>query len=135
MLGIHNPSNSSLLKVMIPMVTRELVVESKRTSENFPRVPSLPLLAKIHVSESFPMESRTQSLGMDLDTLRYSNSENHSLSSAEKASENQLSKEVTRNIDPSFHGDIKFLEVDEQSEEWSKEEEEEPSESSKEEEE
>ena len=65
---------------------------------------------------------------MDPSTSNYSNSENRSLSSAERALENQSSKEVTESIELSFHGDTKFLEAEEQSEEWSEEEEEESSE-------
>ena len=91
-------------------------------------MPSLPLRAKIHVLESSPKVLRTQSPGMDPSISNYSNSENLSLSSAERALENQSSKEVTESIELSFHGDTKFLEAEEQSEEWSKEEEEKSSE-------
>ena len=91
-------------------------------------MPSLPLRAKIHALESSPKVPRTQSPGTDPNTSNCSNSENLSLSSAERALENQSSKEVTESIELSFHGDTKFLEAEEQSEEWSEEEEEESSE-------
>jgi len=113
---------------MIPMVTPEPVVEWEKTWVDFPKVQSLPLHAKIPALESSPEVPRTQSPGTDPSTSKFSNSENRSLSSAERALENQSSKEVTESIELSFHGDTKFLEVEEQSEEWSEEEEEESSE-------